>query len=465
MTRRSGRGGRRWTFWSILAVVPWVVVARAARAPIRDNSFLWHIRAGALQAELGSVLTEDPFSYTFSGRPWRTQSWLADLFYGWWHGVSTLQFVPWMVVGVGALVLVAAGLAVWSESRSAAAVGIGSLLSGLLLAPFLNPRPVVWSFLFLGVLVLVEQDRKLRWVLPPLFWVWASVHGSFPLGGLYLVVRTVQAREWGRARREAPAIAAAVLATAHGWGAIEILTAFGGSGSALAIMSEWAPPDIVSWGFGAFLFGLLALLAAGAWGRLKPADVWLVVPFVLVGLSSTRFLLPAWLVLLPVMSRGFDPGGRVELGRRSLPGGAVVVGLVLVLPFLLPGSGGLDEDRFAVDLLARAEPDKVLHDEVVGGYVAYALWPSRRVFIDDRAELYGDFLGDFVEARDGKPGWADFVKDSGADQAILDHRSALAQLLLSTGWRQLAAQGDYVLLEDSRWRSKTGEAPDAREGR
>ena len=75
------RARRQFTFWHVAATLPWVVAVLVARASIGDNSYLWHVTAGRLQSELGSVLTEDPFSFTQNGVAWRTQSWLADLAY------------------------------------------------------------------------------------------------------------------------------------------------------------------------------------------------------------------------------------------------------------------------------------------------------------------------------------------------------------------------------------------------
>lgn len=444
--RLGGLRQRGITFWMVVTVLPWIIVVRAARSPIQDNSFLWHIRAGTIQADAGAVLTADPFSFTFAGRPWRTQSWLADLAYGWLDDRAGLAVTPWMLTVVGAVVLGGVSLAVWRGTASRVAVAATSVLTGLLMAPFLNPRPVLWSFLFLSLLVLIEQDRRLRWALPPLFWVWASVHASFPLGAVYLVLCVLRTREWRRAVREAPFIAAAVLATAHGWAVVETLGAFGGSGSALALMSEWGPPDIVSWSLAGFLVGVMALLAAGAWKHLEPADLWLVLPLLMIGLSSTRFLFPTWILLARVIGRGFAPLGDVRFGMRPLRGGMATLALVVVLPFLLPGRPGLDEERFATRLLAEAGSEHVLHDDVVGGYVAYALWPERRVFVDDRAELYGSFLADFVSARDGRPEWRTLLATWGIEEAVVDARSALAQLLVESGWLQIGSQGDYVLL-------------------
>ena len=41
----------RFSVAHLLLVVPWVALVIDAWAEIRDNSFLWHIRAGELQAE------------------------------------------------------------------------------------------------------------------------------------------------------------------------------------------------------------------------------------------------------------------------------------------------------------------------------------------------------------------------------------------------------------------------------
>ncbi len=76
--RHRPRTGR-FTAIHLFMMLPWLGIVIAARRPIRDNSFLWHLSAGARQLDAGQVLTVDPFSYTFGGADWRTQSWLADL--------------------------------------------------------------------------------------------------------------------------------------------------------------------------------------------------------------------------------------------------------------------------------------------------------------------------------------------------------------------------------------------------
>ncbi len=60
-------------------IVPLFIVALIAARSISDNSFLWHIRAGAVQLADERVILSEPFSFTMLGAPWRTQSWLVEL--------------------------------------------------------------------------------------------------------------------------------------------------------------------------------------------------------------------------------------------------------------------------------------------------------------------------------------------------------------------------------------------------
>ena len=98
-----------------------VALAIDAWAPIRDNSFLWHIRAGELQAQAGEVLVADPFSFTMLGEPWLTQSWLVELLYAWAEGLTGLGFVPYMILLVGGLTFVGVGLAARGSNAGATA--------------------------------------------------------------------------------------------------------------------------------------------------------------------------------------------------------------------------------------------------------------------------------------------------------------------------------------------------------
>lgn len=439
-------GSRRLTVWQILLGAPWVAAVIAARSTISDNSFLWHVRAGTLQLKLGSVLTSDPFSAALEGSPWRTQSWLADLAYGYLERAFELGFVPWITAGAMMSALVATMLVAHRIGRSAAATATIGVLAGALSVVFHNPRPVVFSYALFALVVLADQDKRIRWTLPALMWMWVALHGSFVLGVVYLLLQAFRRKDRYFVR-EVPAYAAVSLSTAHGWGVVDYLVAFAKSGPALDRITEWATPDLLSISLSPFLGLLVALLIAGVTrGRLNGRDLVVVVPFLVFGLSSARAVFPAFIALAPFAARALD-GWRPAFGRAPLPGSVAALGAVLALPFLLPATLGLDSERFPIRMAEAVNGDRILHDDVVGGYLIYARWPDVRVMLDDRAELYREYLVQFSDARAGRPGWEEFVAESKANVAILGERDPIRQLLVLSGWTEVDTEGKFVLLE------------------
>jgi hypothetical protein len=155
----------------VAIALPLVAAVIAARLPVRDNSYLWHVRAGSLQIQDGSVLTTDPFSFTAFGLPWRTQSWLMDLLYGWGDRLIGLNLVtPLVVVGSTTLVI-ALALRVSRTISDPLPAAVGLIWIMWLAIGYFTPRPVLFSLGFLAIFLLATDDRRLRWTLPFLIWV------------------------------------------------------------------------------------------------------------------------------------------------------------------------------------------------------------------------------------------------------------------------------------------------------
>jgi hypothetical protein len=440
---------RGFTLWHVVATLPWIVAVLVARSRIGDNSFLWHVTAGRLQNSSGSVLTSDPFSFSLNGEGWRTQSWLADVGYGWLDDLMGLSFVPWLRFSAALLLFVIVAAIAWRVSSSVAAVATVSFLTSLLAVPYLNPRPVIFSYVLLAIVVLVEETPRLRWTHPIVFYVWAALHGSWVIGALYLALSVLRRREYTRIRTEAPWIALVALVTAHGWGVVEYLLAFQENSGALSLITEWAAPDLISVARFPFTVGIMVLMLAGTTGAISRREMGFALPIILFGLSSSRSVLPAFLMLVPTLALGFTGVSITRFGR-PLAGVRVIVAAILVLPLLLPVTGGLDENRFPTALTERTEGRRVFHDDVVGGYVIYAHWPATEVLIDDRAELYGNELRRFVDVRAGRADWEDYFEEHGLEAAILQRGQALERLLRTEGWNEVAGDGEddqWVLLE------------------
>jgi hypothetical protein len=444
---------RRLTVRRLWLVAPLAGVLIGSAKPIRDNSFLWHVRAGSVQLQAGQVLRTDPFSFTMAGAPWRTQSWLLELAYGllerWTGG---LAWVPGLLVLAGALTIVVALLAVYGEVRRpipAALVGLGLVWLGL---PFLVPRPVLIASLLLALLVLALRLRML-WAVPLIIWVWAAVHGSFVIGlGLVALEWARVGRgpwEWARTLGVSAAMSGA---TAHGWHIWRVVLDFAGSRDALSFIEEWAPPsltEIPAWPY-AVLIGMLFLGAAR--GRIGRRDLWVVVPFVLFGITAERALFPAALVLAPWAGRAWQAGDQAagaSLATRAQAGlnWALLATLGIAAAAVLSVPLDIDRTRFPLAAVSALRPGPLFHDDRVGGYLIYAAWPERRVFVDDRAELYGGgFYQQFIDARRGRQGWQALFERYRIEQALVRKDEALVELLALKGWREAYRDTEYVLL-------------------
>lgn len=439
---------RRLSIAQLALIIPWIALVIAAWNPIRDNSFLWHVRAGTIQIDTGSVLTSDPFSFTKFGESWRTQSWLAELLYGWAEGrTGGLGFVPLMVLIISTLIFLAVGLIAYRKSRSAPATAFVLVLSTLVLLSFLVPRPVLFSYLLMALVVLAWDRPTTRWTIPFLMWIWAAIHASFLIGLAYIGLSLIMRREW-RSLPTAIGAGLVTLATAHGFGVISFLVDFGTNRDALQYLTEWRRPEFLEPLFLAFLGGVVFIIIGAARRRIAPKHLWLIVPFMLLGLSSVRAIPPAWLGLVPLVAlalEGMTIGSRTGLRPRL----AVVFGLVvLVLPFLLTSDGHLSEERFPIAAAKHLADVPTFHDDRVGGYLIWAQGPERKVYIDDRAELYGgDRMAEFIRVRQGDSEWQTVFQRDGIDQALLANTEPLLGELTAAGWQSVYSDEYFTVLQ------------------
>lgn len=435
----------------VALAVPLAAAIIAARLPVRDNSYLWHVRSGTIQMDRAAVLTADPFSFTAAGHPWRTQSWLADLLYEWGDRLWALDFVVPLIL-LGSILLVSSiALRVFDVVRSPLTAALGTAWIMWLTVGYFTPRPVLFSLALFSILLVAADRTELRWVLPLVVWIWASVHGSFIVGLGYLVLDGLRRRD--RTRIVDVSIAtAATLFTAHGWGAWEVVLKFARSTEALDLIVEWLPPDFTGIALFPFVIGILALLIGAMRGRLTPRDLWIVVPFLLFAFTANRAVPISSLALAPFFVRGVitSPNRSVSKAStgHSIINASIAVAVVL-LPSVVPLTGGLDEELFAVEAIEHLAPGPAFHDDAVGGYLIYAKWPDRLVYVDDRAELYGATSVDFVRARAGHPVWLDVFNEFDIRQALLKIDDPLTQVLTARGWEERFRDETFIVLAES----------------
>jgi hypothetical protein len=123
---------------------------------------------------------------------------------------------------------------------------------------------------------------------------------------------------------------------------------------------------------------------------------------------------------------------------------SLAVGLLLIGVLGLARPLSFDEGDLppaaAREALSR---DEVFHGPGAGGLLIWAEYPDRRVFIDDRAELYGAAVFEELVA----------TLDGTAGTAMLD-RQGLNEALLKTSWRlgdRLQEAGWAETYRDDNW--------------
>jgi hypothetical protein len=83
-----------------------------------------------------------------------------------------------------------------------------------------------------------------------------------------------------------------------------------------------------------------------------------------------------------------------------------------------------------------------------GGYAIWKLYPEYRVFVDGRADLYGDdLLRQFMTAVQLRAGWRDVLDGWKVEEVLLPPSCALAQaLLLDPNWHAVFTDSKAIIL-------------------
>ena len=194
----------------------------------------------------------------------------------------------------------------------------------------------------------------------------------------------------------------------------------------------------------------MALLVAAARGKIETRDLIVIFPFLIFGMSSNRAVFPATLVLAPWTARAFS---EMEARRRSdSPALNWAVLAVLLVGAITVGvtrnASEPDPDFFPVAAAAALAPGNAFLGDLAGGYLIYADWPERQVYVDDRAELHGiERFEEMLDVRAGRDGWEDVLARWGIDQALLrSGETGLEEVLRLERWAERYLDDDFVVL-------------------
>ena len=409
----------RETDWS--AVLPILVgavlygtVIMVGAKLLNDPDSYWHLVVGQWIAAHGTVPRVDPYSFTMSGTPWIAKEWLSQLFYA-----GAWQLAGWtgMVVVAAAAFALAFGIFARCLLRNLAPLptvtfaAVAFLLAAphAVARPHLLALPVMVAFVA-GLVRAVDEDGPPSWWLLPLMTLWANLHGGSTFGLLLVAACALDAIVLARPAARLHTFAgwflfgllaiAAACVTPYGPESMLVAGRILGMGSALSIISEWAPANFGEIGG----FEITILLAIGlvlySGFALRPVRIVVVLGLLHMALFAERnaelFALLVPLFVAAPLARQF-PALAADGPPRRAPLGAVAAALAALIPLTVALAWVNDyrpdprvTPAAAVEALLAENPGPVFNDYTFGGYLIHAGVPP---FVDGRAELYG---GDFV---------------------------------------------------------------------
>ena len=437
---------------------------------LADPDTYWQITIGQWIFDHRAVPVSDIYSFTFTGKPWISTQWLAQLFYGQayaiggWAGVVVLTALP--------IALTFGILARFLERRVGEiatlillSISFAIALPHLLARPHALALPVMVAWV--GTLLSASERRE-----APSFWLivlmalWANLHGSFVFGLMLVAPIALDAlvnakTPWrkdlalGWAGFGFAALVASCL-TPYGWNSLLAAQNILNLGDALAIIREWAPANFSSFGlFEACILGGLALaLMTGV--TFPPVRIVLLLGLVHMALAHVRnadvFALITPMVLAAPLAARFknlrDASRDAALSARML---AMPIVVATILTATIPTLTSYAPNAWisssaAVSILKSYNPKRVFNDYDLGGYL---IWRGVPTYIDGRTELYGeDFMVEHNAASAlAKPmRFFELLKDYNIDATILRRQTAGSKLLdRLPEWQQVYADDVAVV--------------------
>jgi hypothetical protein len=478
--------------WSIRAwfsaILLFGLLAMTSRHAI-DPDLWWHLRTGQWIVDTGHVPHTDPFSFTRAGHAWVAHEWLSEVaFYELWKhgGAAALIVFSAMITTAGFMLTYLRCPA--PKHWAAAATALGAWVA----APAWGVRPQMFTFtlasLLLWLLERGESRPRLLFWIPPLFLLWVNLHGGFALGpalllayGTGVILETAFGHTpWQQAR---PILVRVVLLIV----ACSVLVPLNPSGTQLyrypfdtlrspgmrSFIGEWRSPDFHQGLYRPLLLLWLLLLTAFASARLR-LRMRALVPLLLTGfaaLDAARHVPIFVLLAIPLIAAAL-PARRPfsssvsKSARNGAPNfarfGPVfnATAVLLMAAFALGHWVSLarsqkasEAELFPEPAIAFLQSGDYPHELFVyynwGGYAIWKLYPAYRVFMDGRADLYGDdLLSHGMNAvLDLHSGWRDVLDRWKIEALVVPPSCAVAQaLFLDPGWQAAFRDPRAVIL-------------------
>lgn len=447
------------------------IFAVAGTMPMQSDSY-WHLRTGLELWQRHAVPRHDPFAFTVPpDYPWPNHEWLAQALFYAAYRLGGLPLLTLLCAGLATLALLPSHAHGRGRELHRAAILIISL-------PLVRygwaVRPQLFTLLFLAVsLHLLVRERFL--FLPPLFVLWANLHGGVTLGGLLMLSAVCVAFAERLRRPQDPVAGRRLRLLFVCTGACGLATLLSPLGPRILLFPlesvhrlkaagiiEWRAPDprrIEGALFWLLALGFLAALLRGGRRLHGWEDRLLVgaaVPFLLMAGLSVRnippfllFAVPALTRLLPERFLGLHRPERAPgrtAGVAAVSAAALLCAAFLVRAYTLPLTR-LDWRPMSAAAIAAVRncPRPMYNTYDNGGYLLWFV-PERKVFIDSRQDPYPlDFLLQAIHAQ--RTGDHEVLfRRYGIRSAAVGPADPVGLRLLRRGWHKVYADARWLIL-------------------
>jgi len=456
---------------------------------LMDPDYYLHLMAGKYIVEHNMLPHVDVFSYTMAGQPWNMHEWLFEILLYCIHSLAGENGIVLFTSGLGVLAFyVAFNAGIINGKKNYLSIVVVLLLFGFY-SIFIQPRPQLITFLCYAIFLFVIFDYKYRdtlrfaIILPVLMLVWVNSHGAYIFGiaFLCLFIACEYLRRWmgtdkkcfdNKLHRLTLIIAVTILASAINpyfikqWISPFLLM----NKDAMSVISEWRSPDFADFYYRAYLFSILVFVVHYIYLKKRPDLTELVLPGSLIFLSffAIRHIPLAILTIVPfalvTAKHGYEikslkltnmgkwvkdrkKSGR-DIGKKEyLMNGAllfiVVLSMIIIAPMLrekkLEKINSFLPVKAVNFIVNNGISGRFFNTYHYGGYLIYRLYPQQRVFIDIRAEMYGDrFMRDYTSIYFGADGWEKIFDKYKFDYVICENNAVIRKLLLCKGDFNLA---------------------------
>jgi hypothetical protein len=391
---------------SIFLIISWLSRKTA------DADTWWHLKTGQFILSQHRLPVPDPFAWTtYLGKPVYageeitryfnlTHEWLAQAaLYGVYVAGGTTGLVLLRAICLS-LFCALAGLLTYRRTMSIYSALAATGLCAVVMHSFPEDRPQYFTYVFVAVTINLLDARRMLWLLPPLFLIWANSHGGFILG--WIVVGIYCAEDlyyrW-RGGPESPGLAlwfAGLLAlllsglNPNGFRVFQVLLNYSKSPLQSQIV-EWYHPNLLEVSPFTFLLygGLLTLILRRR--KVRPAEWLLYLAFATAGVLAWRnVVFTAWIGAVLIVA--YLPDWRRIKNRLSLEYALAGLLLATTIGVIIEGQAlrflhGIDTPvAGAADfLLQHNVRGKLFNTYAEGGYLIWRVWPQLQVFADGRA--------------------------------------------------------------------------------